>query len=85
VLRYVVRRLFDVKEGDALHAAFRGSQFSLSPRYGAKPQHGRTAVLMSFFKRVGPRAYSLGIRMDVEKQTIEVTSFELGTKYDRLM
>ncbi len=83
-MTYVVRRLLDTPAGDELHAALKAARFSVSPRYGAKPVHGRTTVLMSFFKTTAVGRYSLGIRLDLIQQTIHVENFELGSKYDRL-
>jgi len=83
-MTYVVRRLLDKKDGDDLHQALLAANFSKSPRYGAKPQHGHTKVLFSLFKRVKARPYSLGIQLDLTNQSIQVKSFQLGSKYDRL-
>ncbi|GEM_PF-3726623 len=84
-LVYVVRRLADAKDGDALHAALREQEgFSSSPRLGAKPVHARTQVGMSLAKSTGRRGYSLVITVNLSRQRIEVISYKLGSKYDRL-
>jgi len=83
-MTYVVRRLLDKKGGDDLHQALLAAHFTKSPRYGAKPQHGRTKVLMSLFKTIETRPYSLGVQLDLTSQSIRVDSFQLGSKYDRL-
>ncbi len=83
-MTYVVRRLLDKKDGDDLHAALLAAHFTKSPRYGSKPQHGRTKIIMSLFITVETRPYSLGIQLDLTSQSIRVDSFQLGSKYDRL-
>ncbi len=83
-MTYVVQRLLDKKDGDDLHQALLAAHFTKSPRYGSKPQHGHSKVLMSLFKKVNTRPYSLGIQLDLTSQSIHVDSFQLGSKYDRL-
>jgi hypothetical protein len=86
-LTYVPRRLMDYKDGDDLHTMLTTEtdpHFSTSPRYGAKPQHGRVFIMMSLTTTIEGHSYSLGIVIDLEKQIIRVDSFQLGTKYDRL-
>jgi len=83
-MTYVVRRLLDKKDGDNLHQALLKTHFTKSPRYGAKPQHGHTKIIMSLFKTIETRPYSLGIQLDLTSQSIRVDSFQLGSKYDRL-
>jgi hypothetical protein len=85
-LVYVVRRLLDSLDGDQLHAELHDKKkWPASPRLGLKPQHSRTQVFMAFFKSTGLRGYSLVIKVDFSKQRIEVISYRLGSKYDRLM
>lgn len=83
---YIVRRTLTQEEGDTLHKTLTSNGFSTSPRYGSKPVHIRLGgiVMMSLFTHVNMRAYSLGIRIDLNKQTIRVESYQLGSKYDRL-
>jgi len=40
--------------------------------------------MMSLFESTNVGHYSLGIRLDLNKQTMLVESFQLGSKYDRL-
>jgi hypothetical protein len=86
-ITYVVRQILSHQECDNMHAAFTAAHFSRSPRYGAKPVHSHSGgfVLMSLFTHVNMRAYSLGIRIDLNTQTIRIDSYQLGSKYDRLM
>ena len=85
-LVYVVRRLLDSVDGDQLHAELHDKRkWPASPRLGLKPQHSRTQVLMALFKSTSLRSYSLVIKVDFNKQRIEVISYRLGSKYDRLM
>jgi hypothetical protein len=86
-MTYVVRRTLTQEEGDGLHKTLTSNGFSTSPRYGSKPVHIRLGgiVMMSLFTHTNMRPYSLGIRIDLNKQTILVESYQLGSKYDRLM
>lgn len=85
-LVYVVRRLLDSLDGDQLHRELHDKKkWAASPRLGSKPTHSRTQVLMSFQKTTRLRGYSLVIKVDFSKQRIEVISYRLGSKYDRLM
>jgi hypothetical protein len=84
-LLYSVRTVLTEAAGDKLHAAFRAVGFVTSPRLGSKPTHGRTKVLMSLFRSTSLRGYSFVIIVDMSKQQIEVESYKLGSKYDRLM
>lgn len=81
---YVVRRLLALEDGDELHKALLDENFGISPRLGAKPQHGRKFVVMSLFKHTGGVQYSLVIMLNLEEQTITVKSYKLGSKYDRM-
>lgn len=84
---YLVRQILSHQECDNLHAAFTSAHFTTSPRYGSKPVHSTSGgfVLMSLFTHTKIRSYSLGIRVDLNTQTIRVESYQLGSKYDRLM
>jgi hypothetical protein len=84
---YVVRQILSHQECDNLHAAFTSAHFITSPRYGSKPVHSTSGgfVLMSLFTHSDIRSYSLGIRIDLNTQTICVESYQLGSKYDRIM
>jgi len=84
-LIYSVKPILILSDGDKLHAAFRAAGFPTSPRLGSKPQHGRKNVMMSFFRSTSLRGYSFEINVDIAKQQIEVMSYKLGSKYDRLM
>jgi len=85
-MTYVVRRILTHEEGDELHKTLVAQGFSRSPRYGSKPVHSRSGgfVMMSLFESTNVGHYSLGIRLDLNKQTMLVESFQLGSKYDRL-
>ena len=85
-MTYVVRRILTHEEGDELHKTLVAQGFTRSPRYGAKPVHSRSGgfVMMSLFESTNAGHYSLGIRIDINKQTILIESFQLGSKYDRL-
>ncbi len=82
---YVVKRLLVDSDADSLHSALRAAGFGTSPRLGSKPTHARTKVLMSLFETTSQRSYSFVIIVDTAKQRIEVESYRLGSKYDRLM
>jgi hypothetical protein len=82
---YVVRLLLTPEEGDNLHLALKGVGFVSSPRLGSKPTHSRTMVLMSLMKSTSLRGYSLVINVDAGRQRIEIESYKLGSKYDRMM
>ncbi len=84
-LVYVVKGLLTREKGDALHAALHSSGFGYSPRLGSKPTHARSKVLFSLFESTSSRSYSFVFIVDCEKQKIEVESYRLGSKYDRLM
>jgi hypothetical protein len=82
---YVVRLLLTPEEGDNLHSALKGVGFVSSPRLGSKPTHSRTTAVMSLMRSTSLRGYSLVINVDAGRQRIEIESYKLGSKYDRLM
>lgn len=84
-LLYSVKSIMTEPDGDKLHGAFRSVGFALSPRLGAKPTHSRGKVYMSLMKSTRQRGYSFVIIVDTKKQQVEVESYKLGSKYDRLM
>jgi len=84
-LVYSVNVLLREPDGDKLHAAFRSVGFVTSPRLGSKPTHSRGNVYMSLFRSTSLRGYSFVIVVDTGKQQIELESYRLGSKYDRLM
>jgi hypothetical protein len=84
-LIYSVRMTLTEGEGDALHSAFRDIGFVSSPRLGSKPTHSKGNVYMSLMRSTSQRGYSFVITVDTGKQQIEVESYRLGSKYDRLM
>ncbi len=84
-LTYVAKRLLKAQDGEALHAALRAAHFGTSPRLGSKPTIIRTFATMSLFKTTPRRTYSLVFTIDAKKQQIVVQSYQLGSKYDRLM
>jgi len=84
-LVYVAKRVVTAQDGESLHAALRAGHFSTSPRLGSKPTIVRTFATMSFFKTTPRRTYSLVFSIDAKKQQIVVESYQLGSKYDRLM
>ena len=84
-LLYSVRTRLTEAAGDDLHAAFRAVGFVTSPRLGSKPTHSRGKVYMSLMRSTSLRGYSFVIVVDTGKQQVEVESYKLGSKYDRLM
>lgn len=85
-LVYVVRLLLTEAEADQLHTELHDKmKWPASPRLGRKPTHGRKQAVMSLFKSTRLRGYSLVIEVNYETQRITVTSYRLGSKYDRLM
>lgn len=85
-MKYSVRRLLDGPAGDELHQALKkDAHFSSTPRLGSKPVHGRKQVAMSLSKSTSRGGYSLVISLDLINQFIEIRSYKLGSKYDRLM
>lgn len=84
-MAYVVRASMTESDGDRLHGAFRSAGFVTSPRLGSKPTHARGKVYMSLMRSTRMRGYSFVIVVDTRAQRIEVESYKLGSKYDRLM
>ena len=82
---YVVRMILTPQEGNNLHAALKKVGFAASPRLGSKPLHYKSTVSMSLMKTTSLGGYSLVILVDAGKQQIEVKSYKLGSKYDRMM
>jgi len=83
-MTYVVRRILSHQDCDDLHTVLVAAHFSRSPRYGAKPVHGTSFIMMSLFESTNISHYSLGIYLDLKNQTIRIDSYQLGSKYDRL-
>ncbi|MBE0602191.1 MAG: hypothetical protein IH611_00995 [Deltaproteobacteria bacterium] len=83
-LLYAVREPLTGSAGDALHQALRDAGFAASPRLGKKPARSRGRVFMSVMRTTPRRGYSLVIIVDTDKQEIEVESYKLGSRYDRL-
>jgi len=84
-LVYAVRKAMARTDGDRLHGTLHSMGFAYSPRLGSKPTHLRARVYMSLMKTTRLRGYSFVIIVDTQKQQIEVESYKLGSKYDRLM
>ena len=84
-LVYVVKATVTEADGDKLRSAFEAARFPASPRLGRKPTHSRGNVYMSLFKSTSRRGYSFVVIVDTNKQRIQVESYKLGSKYDRLM
>lgn len=85
-MKYSVKLLLDGPAGDELHQALKqDAHFSSTPRLGAKPVHGRKKVAMSLSKSTSRSGYSLVLSLDLVNQFIEIRSYKLGSKYDRLM
>jgi hypothetical protein len=83
---YVVKKILNKENGVALHTALHAAHFGLSPRLGSKPTTWSGGVVMSlFYTHSSRRPYSLVINCDTKKQQIVVESYQLGSKYDRLM
>jgi hypothetical protein len=83
-LVYSVKTLLTVNGGDDLHKAFRAVGFLASPRLGREPTHSRDSVYMSYFRSTSLRGYSFVVKVDTGKQQIEIESYKLGSKYDRM-
>jgi hypothetical protein len=83
-LLYSVRTLLTEAQGDALHDTFHSAGFVDSPRLGRKPTHSRGNVYMSLMRSTSLRGYSFVIIVDTFKQQIEIESYKLGSKYDRM-
>lgn len=84
-LVYAVRMILTPQEGDNLHSALKQAGFVSSVRLGSKPTHFKSAVAMSVMKTTSLRGYSLVINVDSGEQKIEIESYKLGSKYDRMM
>ena len=86
-MAYVVRLILTPQEGDNLHSSLKKAGFVSSPRLGSKPTHykSKSIVAMSLMKTTSLRGYSLVIKVDADKQRIEIESYKLGSKYDRMM
>lgn len=82
---YVVRLILTPQEGNNLHSALKRVGFVSSPRLGSKPTIFSTGAIMSVMRTTSLRGYSLVIKVDSGKQKIEIESYKLGSKYDRLM
>ena len=83
-LLYSVRTVLTEAQGDALHRAFGAAHFVTSPRLGRKPTHSRGNVYMSLMRSTSLRGYSFVIIVDTGKQQVEIESYKLGSKYDRM-
>ncbi len=84
-LYYAVRRYADQQDGIVLHDAFRAQGFSRSPRLGAKPTITSKFIAMSFTKSTSQGSYSIALYIMLEDQSLRVESYQLGSKYDRMM
>ena len=84
-ITYKVRQFMIPKDGETLHAALLAVHFGTSPRLGSKPTIWSGGAAMSLFKSTSQRSYSLVFNVDTRKQQIVVESYQLGSKYDRLM
>ncbi len=82
---YVVSKVLVRKDGKLLHTALHAAGFGLSPRLGSEPTTWSGGAMMSLFKSTSLRSYSLVVNIDIPKQQIVVESYQLGSKYDRLM
>jgi hypothetical protein len=83
-LLYAVKTVLTEAKGDTLHDAFHSTGFVDSPRLGRKPTHSRGKVYMSLMRSTSLRGYSFVIIVDTSKQQIEIESYKLGSKYDRM-
>jgi hypothetical protein len=83
-LIYSVKPLLTESDGDELHDAFHAVGFVDSPRLGRRPTHSRGNVYMSLMKSTSQRGYSFVIIVYTDKQQIEIESYKLGSKYDRM-
>jgi hypothetical protein len=84
-LSYAVRRYADQQDGIVLHDAFRAQNFSRSPRLGAKPTVTNKFIAMSFTKSTSQGSYSIVLQINLLDQSLKVESYQLGSKYDRMM
>lgn len=84
-LHYKVKGVIQRYDADTLHAEFLANGFSTSPRLGSKPTDTDKFIMMSLFTHANMKSYSLVIRIDLGPQTLKVESYQLGSKYDRLM
>ncbi len=83
-LTFISRKLFDMKDGDDLHALFLENGFNPSPRLGKKPQHGRNSLAMSLFKTSGSTVHSMTIRMYMLDSKIIVYVHKPDSPLDRM-
>jgi len=83
-LLYAVKTVLTEAQGEALHDAFSAAHFVASPRLGRKPTHSRGNVYMSLMRSTSLRGYSFVIIVDTGKQQVEIESYKLGSKYDRM-
>lgn len=84
-LQYSAKRWFGPEDAKPLHTAFHDVGFGLSPRLGSEPTKTNKFIMMSFFKSSRLKSYSLVVHMTISDQTILIQSYQLGSKYDRLM
>ena len=82
---FVTRQLFASADADALHRALLDAGFHPTPRLGARPSHGRKAVLMSLSTRVQGRYYHVQVTVDLSAQVVRVGVYRPDPQKDRML
>jgi len=86
--KYVTKARITEQDGVPLHSLLSSGEYRFSPsvRLGTKPTVTSKWIAMSFIRYTGSGTnYSLALYIDLVAQVIRVESYELGSKYDRLM
>jgi hypothetical protein len=85
--KYVPKARITEQDGVPLHSLLSGEyRFSPSVRLGTKPTVTSKWMAMSFIRYTGSGTnYSIALYIDLAAQVIRVESYELGSRYDRMM
>lgn len=85
--KYVTKARITKEDGVPLHNMLSGEyRFSPSVRLGTKPTITSKWMAMSFTRNTGSGTnYSISLYIDLVNQVIRVDSYQLNTKYDRMM
>lgn len=85
--KYVVKARITDKDGVPLHTMLSNEHgFDPSVRLGTKPTVTSKWMAMSFTRYVGSgKNYSIALYIDIVGQVIRVESYQLGSRYDRMM
>lgn len=86
--KYVTKARITEQDGVPLHSLLSSSEYKFTPsvRLGTKPTVTSKWMAMSFTRYTGSGTnYSIALYIDLVEQVIRVESYELGSRYDRMM